>query len=120
MKKVKNEHDELQRQVAQREAKLTTRGHGVATAIRANLRGFRMEVNRVVVRAFEGLDHLNGATEVKAEDVFNLLVDTPPSLPNLSEQPLQPTLPPKRRVLLRALTSGTAKKGPVTKKPRAE
>lgn len=106
--------------MAQRGATSTTRNHGVFTAMRADLRGLRKEVDRVVLRPFEGLDLLDGAVKVKAMYIIDLVVKTPPSSPNSSDQPLKSPPSPKRRACACASTSGTAKKGPVMKKTRFE
>lgn len=76
---MEEERTDFGRQLAQQGASSSARNRSVATAMRADLRDLLKEVERVVTRAFEGLDQLDGAGEVMAEYVIDLAVDTPPS-----------------------------------------
>lgn len=119
LKKMKMERNEFGRLLSHEGTNLSARMRDVAK-VRVDLRGLTEVVQRAVTHSFEGLEKLDGSGEFKKEDVIDLVVNSPLLSPNSSDQPLQPTTPPKRRTRARASTSGTAKNGPVTKKARVE
>lgn len=91
---------------------------GFASSLRADHEGLSKELRRIMKRACEGLDVMEGAAEpaeVKEEDAIDLAA----AMQSLSAHSTpQPPSPPKGRV--RTCASSTGNKGLIIKKPRVD